>query len=119
MNSRKKWMAIFAAVSMTGSLLIAADKPAAPTTAPAVEHHRTSTRLVKPWSDLTTLTDEQKAKIEKIHADSTEAQRQIRREPPRKRPKRPRSYRRRSRRSSENPERRRTRHSRRIQPRIE
>ena len=78
MNPRKKWMVIFAAVSMTGSLLIAADKPAAPTTAPAVEHHRTSTRLVKPWSDLTTLTDEQKAKIEKIHADSTEAQRQIR-----------------------------------------
>jgi len=78
MNSGKKWMAIFAAVSMTGSMLIAADEPVAPTTEPAAEHHRTSTRLVKPWSDLTTLTDEQKAKIEKIHADSTESQRQIR-----------------------------------------
>jgi Spy/CpxP family protein refolding chaperone len=78
MNSRKKWMAIFAAVSLTGSMLIAADEPATPTTEPTAEHHRASTRLVKPWSDLTTLTDEQKAKIEKIHADSTEAQRQIR-----------------------------------------
>jgi Spy/CpxP family protein refolding chaperone len=76
MNLGKKWMVIFAAVSMTGSILIAADEMAAPTTEPTAEHHRSW--LVKPWSDLTTLTDEQKAKIEKIHADSTEAQREIR-----------------------------------------
>ena len=78
MNSGKKWIVLCAIVSMTGSMLIAADEIAAPTTEPIAEHHRTSSRLVKPWSDLTTLTDEQKAKIEKIHADSSEAQREIR-----------------------------------------
>lgn len=59
-----------------GSMLIAADDT--PTTQPTPEHHRTSNRLVKPWSDITTLTDDQKIKIEKIHADSNEAQRAIR-----------------------------------------
>jgi len=64
-------------ILMAGSMLIAADEMAAPTTEPSTEHHR-SGRLVKPWSDLTTLTDDQKEKIEKIHADSLDAQRDIR-----------------------------------------
>jgi Spy/CpxP family protein refolding chaperone len=71
-NTGKKWFVLSAIVLMTGSILIAAD----PTTKPSTDHHRSG--LVKPWSDLTTLTDVQKAQIEKIHQASSEAQRTIR-----------------------------------------
>ena len=76
MNTGKKWMVLLSIVLATGSILIAADEMAAPTTEPSTEHHRSG--LVKPWSDLTTLTDVQKAQIEKIHQASSEAQRVIR-----------------------------------------
>jgi Spy/CpxP family protein refolding chaperone len=66
-------------ILLGGSLLIAAGQmPAAPTTEPTAVHHRSTRGLVKPWSDITTLTDDQKDKIEKIHTDSLDKQRDIR-----------------------------------------
>ncbi len=76
MKTNKMGLLFCVMVLLGGPMLIAADEMAAPTTESTVEHHRS--KLVKPWSDITTLTDDQKEKIEKIHADSLVQQRDIR-----------------------------------------
>lgn len=64
------------ALLLSGSWLIAADEgpSAAP---PAAGASARKSKLVKPWSDLT-LTDDQKAKIESIHAVALEAEKAAR-----------------------------------------
>src|SRR4051812_1163693 len=70
LTARVGWTAALASL-MLGSALavaVAADekpKAAAPAAAPAA-----STKLVKPWSELATLSDEQKTKIHDIHVKS-------------------------------------------------
>jgi Spy/CpxP family protein refolding chaperone len=60
---RSKWMPLVAAALLSGSVLVfAADTPATP---PA-EHK--AAKLVKPWSELSDLTDDQRSKIAEIHA---------------------------------------------------
>jgi Spy/CpxP family protein refolding chaperone len=61
-----------ALVFASGSLLIAADEPATPTTQPTEAKAAKPKRLTQPWSLLKTLTPEQVTQIEKIHADSSE-----------------------------------------------
>jgi Spy/CpxP family protein refolding chaperone len=64
---RSKWTPLAAAALLSGSVLVfAADTPATP---PA--EHKT-TKLVKPWSELSDLTDEQRSKIADLHAKANE-----------------------------------------------
>jgi Spy/CpxP family protein refolding chaperone len=63
---RSKWMPLAVAAMLSGSVLVLADDP---TTQPA-EHHARARKMVKPWSELTDLTDDQKTKILDLHADS-------------------------------------------------
>jgi Spy/CpxP family protein refolding chaperone len=65
-----------ASVSISASFLSAADDTAAPTTQPAAKPARAK-KLTKPWSMLTTLSPEQTASIEKIHADALEERKKI------------------------------------------
>jgi Spy/CpxP family protein refolding chaperone len=64
-----------AAGLLSGSMLVFADDTT--TTTPPAEHHH-KTKLVKPWSELTDLTDDQKAKILDLHAKAVEAEKAIR-----------------------------------------
>jgi len=67
-----KWFIASAfVVLMSGSLIIAAEEGAAPAA------HKRAARLTKPWSDLTSLTDEQKGKIEEIHGQALEEEKAI------------------------------------------
>jgi len=60
---QSKWMPLAAAALLSGSVLVfAADTPATP----PVEHK--AAKLVKPWSELSDLTDDQRSKIAEIHA---------------------------------------------------
>jgi len=72
-----KWFLLsalsLASVSVSASFLSAADSP---TTQPAAKAPRLR-KLTKPWSMITTLTPEQTAKIEKIHADALEERKKI------------------------------------------
>jgi Spy/CpxP family protein refolding chaperone len=61
---------------MSASLLIAADEGAAPAAQPEA-HHRAA-RLTKPWSEISSLTDDQKTKIEEIHGQALEQEKEIR-----------------------------------------
>jgi Spy/CpxP family protein refolding chaperone len=73
------WAVISASVLLSGSILIAADDAgpgAAPATQPAM-HHGGKNKLPKPWSEMTDLTDDQKEKIEKIHADELAQERDL------------------------------------------
>ncbi len=64
-------------VLLGSSMLIAADDAMAPATQPTEEttHHR---KLVQPWGEMTSLTDDQKEQIEKIHQASLDAEKQLR-----------------------------------------
>ena len=64
-----KWVLGSAVLLMTGSLLVAADDPAMPTTQP-VEKKHTMKKLPEPWSMLKSLTPEETTQIEKIHSDA-------------------------------------------------
>ncbi len=66
-----KWFLCAALTLATGSMLIAANVTTAPATQPADAKPRMR-KLTQPWSFLKTLTPEQTAKIEKIHADAGE-----------------------------------------------
>jgi Spy/CpxP family protein refolding chaperone len=72
-----KWFLIsalsLASFSVSASFLVAADSP---TTQPTARAPRMR-KLTKPWSMITTLTPEQTAKIEKIHADALEERKKI------------------------------------------
>jgi Spy/CpxP family protein refolding chaperone len=68
--SMGKWVMIGALVLGGGSMLIAAEEPA--TTQPAEAKPAHAARLTQPWSRLKSLTPEQTAQIEKIHADALE-----------------------------------------------
>jgi Spy/CpxP family protein refolding chaperone len=63
---RSKWMPLAVAVMLSGSVLVLADDP---TTQPA-EHHARAKKMVKPWSELSDLTDDQKSKILDLHAET-------------------------------------------------
>jgi Spy/CpxP family protein refolding chaperone len=59
MRNLSKWLAVGALLASGSTVLIAAD---APTTKPA-----RAAKLTKPWSELSDLTDDQKAQIIAIH----------------------------------------------------
>jgi Spy/CpxP family protein refolding chaperone len=72
-----KWTIVsVVAVLMSASLLIAADEGAAPAAQPEA-HHRAA-RLTKPWSEISSLTDEQKTQIEEIHGKALDKEKEIR-----------------------------------------
>src|SRR5436305_9409516 len=72
-----KWTIVsVVAVLMSASLLIAADEGAAPAAPPEAHHH--PARLTKPWSEISSLTDAQKSKIEEIHGQALEQEKEIR-----------------------------------------
>jgi Spy/CpxP family protein refolding chaperone len=73
--SMGKWVMIGALVLGGGSMLIAADQPA--TTQPAEMKPAHPLRLTQPWSKMKSLTPEQTATIEKIHADALEQTKKI------------------------------------------
>ena len=64
-----------AGLLVSGSVLLAADEEAPANQATAAHH---TAKLTKPWSELTSLTDDQKAKIEQIHADALEQEKEAR-----------------------------------------
>jgi Spy/CpxP family protein refolding chaperone len=64
------------ALVLCGSMLLAADE--APTTQPAAAASHRKAKLTKPWSDLTSLTDDQKNKIEEIHAAALDQEKEAR-----------------------------------------
>jgi Spy/CpxP family protein refolding chaperone len=66
MRNLSKWLAIGALLTTGASALIAADTHA-PTTKPA---H--AAKLTKPWSELSDLTDDEKAQIIAIHEKANE-----------------------------------------------
>jgi Spy/CpxP family protein refolding chaperone len=75
MSGKKALVALGVAMLLGGSLVLAADDSsmsAAPATQPAGEmpmmHHRS--KLIQPYGSMTSLTDEQKFKIEQIHSES-------------------------------------------------
>jgi Spy/CpxP family protein refolding chaperone len=61
---RSKFLPLAAFAILSGSVLVLADDPATPPAAPHLH-------LVKPWSELTDLTEEQKTKISDIHVKVT------------------------------------------------
>jgi Spy/CpxP family protein refolding chaperone len=65
-----------ACLLVSGSVLLAADEEA-PATQPTAAHHRAS-KLIKPYSELKSLTDDQIDKIEKIHAEALETEKEAR-----------------------------------------
>ena len=73
------------AVALSCSALLAADeaKPAAAPAAaeekaaPAKPKKARAVRLTKPWSDMTSLTDEQKTQIAEIHRKAVEEKKQV------------------------------------------
>jgi Spy/CpxP family protein refolding chaperone len=71
-----KWIAVAAAALMTGSVLFAADETATPPAeTPPPAHHQK--KLSKPYSELSGLTDDQKAKIITAHADYLEQEKAL------------------------------------------
>ena len=71
-----KWIAMSAAALMMGSVLFAADDAKSPATdAPAPMHHRS--KIVKPYSELTGLTDDQKASIIAAHSAYLKAEKEL------------------------------------------
>ena len=69
-----KLLILSAATLLSGSILLAADDAMTPPAgdAPAAVKHRA--KIVKPYSDLGDLTDDQKAKIENAHATYLEGE---------------------------------------------
>jgi Spy/CpxP family protein refolding chaperone len=65
---RSKFIPLAVIALLSGSMLVFADDT---TTTPPPEHHH-KTRLTKPWSELTDLTDDQKSKILDLHAKAIE-----------------------------------------------
>jgi Spy/CpxP family protein refolding chaperone len=61
---------------VSGTVLLAADDEA-PATQPTAAHHRAG-KLIKPYSELKSLSDDQIDKIEKIHAEALEAEKEAR-----------------------------------------
>jgi Spy/CpxP family protein refolding chaperone len=73
--SMGKWVLAGALLLGGGSMLIAADEPA--TTQPTEAKPEHAARLTQPWSKLKSLTPEQTAQIEKLHATALEQTKQI------------------------------------------
>ncbi len=71
-----KWIVTSAAALMMGSVLFAADDSMAPATdTPAPTHHKS--KLIKPYSQLTGLTDDQKTQIIAAHAEYLKAEKAL------------------------------------------
>lgn len=71
-----KWVCLAAAAVLSASVLVVADDA---TTQPAEPHHgHVHAKLTKPWSELSDLTDDQKAKITAVHAKALEDMKAIR-----------------------------------------
>ena len=75
MKLNVKLLAAVMAVGLSASLLTAAEEAAAPTSQPAK-----AVKLIKPYSELKDLTDDQKEKIAKAHADYLDKEKQIKAE---------------------------------------
>lgn len=75
----KRWLGLLVVVAMACALPIrAAEEPADKDKSESKDAKPKKLRLVKPWADITSLTDEQKAKISEIHADFIEKINQLR-----------------------------------------
>ncbi len=76
----KKLFALLVAVAFIAALPVRAEEPADGAKKESAEKadKPKKLRLVKPWSDLSTLNDEQKAKISEIHAEYVEKINQLR-----------------------------------------
>jgi Spy/CpxP family protein refolding chaperone len=69
-----KWIVMSAAALMMGSVLFAADDAMAPATdAPPAHHHK----VIKPYSQLSDLTDDQKSQIIKAHSDYLKEEKEL------------------------------------------
>jgi len=75
MKFNLKLLAAVMAVGLSASLLSAADETPAPASQPTK-----SVKLTKPYSELKDLTDDQKEKIAKAHADFLDKEKQIKAE---------------------------------------
>lgn len=73
----KKLFALLVAVAFIAVLPVRAEEPADGAKKESADKPK-KLRLVKPWSDLSTLNDEQKAKISEIHAEYVEKINQLR-----------------------------------------
>lgn len=73
----KKLFALLVAASFIAVLPVRAEEPAGGAKKESADKAK-KLRLVKPWSDLSTLNDEQKAKISEIHAEYVEKINQLR-----------------------------------------
>lgn len=71
---RNNWVPFAAVALLSGSVLVYAEDAATP---PAAEHHHAH-KLTKPWSEVTGLTDDQKAKIVEVHAKALQEEKVIR-----------------------------------------
>jgi hypothetical protein len=69
-----KWIVTSAAALMMGSVLFADDAMSPPADAPPTHHH---SRVIKPYSELSNLTDDQKSEIAKAHADYLKQEKEL------------------------------------------
>jgi Spy/CpxP family protein refolding chaperone len=70
--SMGKWFLCAAIALTSASVFVSADDTKAPATQPADTKTVHTRKLTEPWNLLKTLTPEQTAQIEKIHADAVE-----------------------------------------------
>ncbi len=73
----KTLLGLVIVVGLIAVIPVRGEEPAAETKKASAEKPK-KLRLVKPWADLTTLSDEQKVKISEIHADYVEKINQLR-----------------------------------------
>lgn len=74
----KKLLGLLLVVGLIAVLPVRGEEPAAETKKEAAAEKPKKLRLVKPWADLSTLSDEQKVKISEIHAEYVEKINQLR-----------------------------------------
>lgn len=74
----KKWLSVALVFALIAAAPVRAEEPVDGDKKQTKGEKPKKQRLVKPWADLTTLSDEQKAKISEIHADYVEKMNQLR-----------------------------------------
>ncbi len=74
----KKLLGLIVILGLIAAVPVRAEEPAGGDKKEAKVEKAKKQRLVKPWADLTTLTEEQRAKISEIHADFVEKMSQLR-----------------------------------------